>query len=359
MRLPILRLNSTKVKKNIEKMVKKASHLDLDFRPHFKTHQSYTVGQWFKDQGVTGITVSSLAMAEHFAADGWDDITVAFPASILDVDRINKLASTIQLKMLAVDSTTLGRLDAELTSRISVYIEIDPNYGRSGITISNYDSIQDLINQINSSNFIQFEGFYAHAGHSYKKKGKDEIKELTIPLIGELSKLKDRFNGNICWGDTPSCSVLEEFGKVDQLSPGNFVFYDWMQSKIGSCGKDEIAVTMHCPIVAKYDDRKELLIHGGAVHFSKDFVVNDDGSQNFGQIINPQDENDTQNFLKSVSQEHGLVHCSEKYYNSVQTGDIIEIYPIHSCLTADLMQAYISETGEIIDHFSSGAPFVG
>jgi D-serine deaminase-like pyridoxal phosphate-dependent protein len=65
----------------------------LAFRPHFKTHQSLELGNWFKDYGVTQITVSSLEMAEYFATQ-WNDITVAFPVNVLEINRINSLAKT-------------------------------------------------------------------------------------------------------------------------------------------------------------------------------------------------------------------------------------------------------------------------
>lgn len=44
-------------------------------------------------------------------------------------------------------------------------------------------------------------------------------------------------------------------------------------------------------------------------------------------------------------------------FKNIQVGDIVSIYPIHSCLTANLMQAYILDNGDVLEHFSSGAPF--
>ena len=61
-------------------MVDRAAAADVDFRPHFKTHRSREVGRWFRDFGVAAITVSSVDMAQYFSNDGWDDITIAFPA---------------------------------------------------------------------------------------------------------------------------------------------------------------------------------------------------------------------------------------------------------------------------------------
>jgi D-serine deaminase-like pyridoxal phosphate-dependent protein len=69
---PTLLLDEVKCKSNILKMVEKAERNGVRLRPHFKTHQSHAVGQWFRAAGVRAITTSSLRMACYFVADGWD-----------------------------------------------------------------------------------------------------------------------------------------------------------------------------------------------------------------------------------------------------------------------------------------------
>jgi len=354
---PYLQVSEATAKNNISKMVSKAEALNLELRPHFKTHQSSEIGEWFREYGIQAITVSSLKMAEYFADHGWEDITVAFPVNILESQLINTLNSRINLKILIADPSVIGFLESTLHAPLHVYVEIDPDYGRSGVSIHNKVLVSDVVNSIKSSKKLTFEGFYSHAGHSYKCRGKDEIKRLFAPLIRELSGFKNKFGGKLCWGDTPSCSVLEEFGEADQISPGNFVFYDWTQTRIDSCSYSDIAVTMQSPVIAKFPERMEILVHGGAVHFSKDSIQNEGNTLNFGQAINPKNPEDFSNYLKSISQEHGLISCSEDFFNNTNVGDTISIYPIHSCLTANLMRAYHTEDGKIIDHFGSGAPF--
>ncbi len=101
--VPTLFLDVKRCKKNIEKMASKAKRHGLEFRPHAKTHQSLEVSKWFKEVGVTKLTVSSLKMAEYFAEE-WGDITVAFPTNILEIKTINRLAkkfnSTFVLRIL-------------------------------------------------------------------------------------------------------------------------------------------------------------------------------------------------------------------------------------------------------------------
>ena len=60
---PTMVLNEEVCKSNIARMAAKAKAANVVFRPHFKTHQSREIGEWFRASGVDKITVSSLNMA--------------------------------------------------------------------------------------------------------------------------------------------------------------------------------------------------------------------------------------------------------------------------------------------------------
>ena len=64
---PTMVLNEEVCKSNIARMAAKAKAANVVFRPHFKTHQSREIGEWFRASGVDKITVSSLNMAMKFA----------------------------------------------------------------------------------------------------------------------------------------------------------------------------------------------------------------------------------------------------------------------------------------------------
>ena len=111
---PTLLLDKVRVIRNIERMVEKANTNHVRFRPHFKTHQSAIIGDWFRARGVESITVSSLDMAWYFAQCGWKDILVAFPVNILEIDKINALAADIHLHLLVESPETVQFLEEHL-----------------------------------------------------------------------------------------------------------------------------------------------------------------------------------------------------------------------------------------------------
>lgn len=347
---PTLFVDLDIVRSNIQRMAEKTTDHSLEFRPHFKTHQSHKIGRMFREFGVSGITVSSIKMAEYFLNDGWDDITIAFPANVLATSYYDNIAQQASLKTLIISAEVVRLLDRKMAQEMGLYIEIDPDYGRSGIPVSETDTIQNVLSAIEESEHFYPAGFYCHAGHTYQSRSAEEVEEISSKTLGQLQGLKDHFPGlPICFGDTPSCSVLDDFGPTDQLSPGNFVFYDWMQVEIGSCSPNEIAVYMECPVIEKFPDRNQVLIHGGAVHFSKDFIEIG-GIKSFGEPMLKYLSKET--YLKSLSQEHGIIQCSNVVFKKINVGETIQIFPIHSCLTADLMREYHTNDGQVLDHMN-------
>jgi D-serine deaminase-like pyridoxal phosphate-dependent protein len=165
---------------------------------------------------------------------------------------------------------------------------------------------------------------------------------------------------SITIGDTPGCSIMDNFGPIEEITPGNFVFYDVMQVYIGTCDYEDIAVVMACPVVGKSLERNELLIHGGAVHFSKESLKDSDGVTHFGKLAKPKDAGWERQipgaYLKSISQEHGLIHCPDDIINQTHIGDMVYIYPVHSCLTANLMKSYITTGRKVLSNESVFIP---
>jgi D-serine deaminase-like pyridoxal phosphate-dependent protein len=347
---PTLYLDLEIVRNNIQKMAKKCERSEISFRPHFKTHQSAEIGRIFRQFGVTGITVSSPKMANYFENDGWKDITIAFPANVLASSVYDDISSRAELKTLVISEDVVRMLDTKLTNELGLYIELDPDYGRSGVPIGDLTKIDNLLRTIDNSDHLYAAGFYCHAGFTYKARSAEQIIDLINPVMDKLTSIKGKFPDlPICFGDTPSCSVLNDFGPIDQLSPGNFVFYDWMQVEIGSCSPNEIAVYMECPVIEKFEDRNEILIHGGAVHFSKEFLEVSE-TKSFGE---PRLKHlSLETYLKSLSQEHGIIKCSPQVFKEINIGEMVQIFPIHSCLTADLMHSYVTTDGKLIEHMS-------
>lgn len=356
-RVPTLLLDEQKCRRNIKMMADRARRNNVVFRPHFKTHASHETGRWFRDEGVEKITVSSMRMAQYFAEDEWKDILVAFPVNVLESDLINKLAGDINLSLLVESVEVVEFLSENLTSPAGAYIKTDTGLKRTGVPHKDIGRISEIIDAITGQEMISFKGFLTHAGQSYRAVSRDEISKIHYETIKAMLELRSHFAGRfsgiiVSVGDTPTCSIMEDFSMVDEIRPGNFVFFDLTQLLLGSCSSGEIAVAMACPVVATHPERNEIVVYGGSVHFSGERVSDVDGRSIFGVVVQ-NEGNGWGDIIKGarltrLSQEHGIIEAPPEFVRSHKPGDIIKVIPAHSCITASLMKEYLTTEGRLI-----------
>ncbi|MBK8518688.1 MAG: alanine racemase [Saprospiraceae bacterium] len=357
---PTLVINEDICRQNLQRMAERAKRHKVLFRPHFKTHQSIEIGEWFRDAGVTAITVSSIKMATFFAEHGWEDITVAIPVNSLEKDRINRLAKNIELNLLTADYEGTILLDSVLKYPVGLWIKIDIGYNRTGIHFADSILIDSILDIIKRSPNLTFRGFLTHAGQSYNCRSNAEIIEVHQQSVSKMKSVSEKYKSiypdhKISVGDTPTCSIENDFGLVDEIRPGNFIFYDLMQAQISACGKDEIAIAMACPVVARHAERLEIIFIGGGIHFSKDYILDAKGQKRFGDLVmineNGWSEVVDGCYVSKLSQEHGTLKVTPDVFKNIHAGDIVGILPVHSCMTANLMGGYTTLSSKKLDYF--------
>lgn len=357
---PTLLLDEQKCRRNILRMTGKAARHNVRFRPHFKTHQSRHIAEWFREAGVSCITVSSLRMAAYFAENGWDDITVAFPVNTLEHERINRLARHIHLGLIVADIEGAMLLSRVIRYPVAVWIKIDTGAHRTGVLPDDKTTIDTIIQVMERSDNLFFKGFLTHAGQSYNCRSHDEIIKVHRDSIALLATVTEDYRSaypdlEISIGDTPACSIAEDFSMINEIRPGNFVFYDLMQTAISSCTAKEIAVAVACPVVARHADRNEIILFGGAIHFSKEFIETGDGRKIFGELVQFSDNGWSEPvegcYVSRLSQEHGTLKVTGEVFRQVATGDVVTILPVHSCMTANCLSGYTTLDGRRLEFF--------
>ncbi|MBI9051257.1 MAG: alanine racemase [Anaerolineaceae bacterium] len=359
---PTLLIDKRICQQNINWMANKAKSQNVIFRPHFKTHQSAKVAEWFRQAGVTQITVSSLGMAAYFAKHNWSDITVAFPVNLREIQLINQLAEKINLGLLVEDISVIQTLDKLLTTSIQVWLKIDVGYHRTGLNWEDQPTIATCAFAVQQSKNLKFMGLLTHGGNNYHTP-KNQIPMLFKESISRMNVVKESLMQNgmdqilISVGDTPGCSLSDSFAGADEIRPGNFVYFDGQQYVMGICTFEQIAVSVACPIVALHPERNEVVIYGGGIHLSKDSIQQGQ-LKHFGFVTRP-DQNKWGSlmpgaYVKSLSQEHGVLHLPDSAITSAKIGDILCIIPAHSCMTANLLGRGITTDREQISMYRYG-----
>jgi D-serine deaminase-like pyridoxal phosphate-dependent protein len=296
-------------------------------------------------------------MGCYFADSGWDDILVAVPCNHLEIDRINELADRINLHVFIVSEETASFLAKNLKKSVGVYIEIDTGDHRTGLQVRETATMDRILTAVDASEYLELVGFYSHPGHTYIAQSKALISEIYERVLDQMNRLKKKYSSRenalkICVGDTPGCKVVDTFTGLDEISPGNFVFYDMLQCHLGVCRPSDVAVAVICPVIAKYPQRNEVIVYGGAVHLSEEYLEAASGNRSFGVPVEfscgkwgqPLDGS----YVKSLSQEHGVIHLKAEYLKKINIGDLIGILPVHSCITCNLFREYRTADGKRI-----------
>lgn len=358
---PTLLLDSEIAQRNLQHMAQKISAAGVSFRPHFKTHQSSRIGEWFREFGVKSITVSSVEMAEYFAAAGWSDILIAFSLNLRQLERIRLLAGRVHLGMLVEDLAAVQALQGIAPAALDVWIKIDAGAHRTGLDWQEAKPVRKLASEIKRQQHLHFRGLLTHSGNTYHcasagevvrafRAGVEHLDDLRSTLAGDLGPMQ------VSVGDTPGCSLCDDFSGIDELRPGNFIFYDAQQASIGSCAPTQIAVAVACPVVALHPQRNEVVVYGGAIHLSKDWLETQNGlsfglvalqaGQRWGQPVPGA-------WVRSLSQEHGVIHFDRGIPAGLNTGDLLFVLPAHSCLTVQALKNYLTLEGEVIHTMNS------
>jgi D-serine deaminase-like pyridoxal phosphate-dependent protein len=358
--VPTLLLDKEKCLANLKMMHAKAERSGVRFRPHFKTHQSIKVGEWIRDLGVEHCTTSSVRMAGYFANWGWKDITVAFPFNVHETSTVNLFPESVTINLCVLSAGTVAAIDGKLSRPVNVFIKIDSGYHRTGIPSEDTAAIDQVLAAIEQAKNISFKGFLAHDGHSYGAANTGVIQLIHDSTMKQMLELKTQYVGRypnveLSIGDTPTCSVCDNFEGMTEMRPGNFVLYDMMMVQLGACTIDQVAACMAVPVVAKHPEELKVIVYGGGVHFSKDALTNEYGEKEFGKVVGLNEGGWTSPIpgwkVVSLSQEHGILQAdSEELFNTMNLGDFIGILPVHSCMTASCMKGFTTLDGEAIDH---------
>jgi D-serine deaminase-like pyridoxal phosphate-dependent protein len=347
-------------------MAARALGAGVSFRPHFKTHQSAEIGEWFRAEDVSAITVSSLDMAEYFAGAGWADITLALSANLRQAAGMDALARRIRLGLLAESVETVTALAGLISAEFDLWLKIDSGSGRTGLPWDREEEVLAVARAACSFPHLHLRGLLTHAGSAYAARDSQAAAGIAAVAAARVNQLRSALESAgiapllVSTGDTPGCSASENFPGVDEIRPGNFVFFDAKQASSGSCRWEDIAVALACPVVALHPERSEAVVYGGSIHLSSD-ALEWEGRRIHGLVALPPAEAQT-NILSArwssplpgaavarLSQEHGVLRLQPEDLARLHVGDLVCILPAHSCLTAQCMGSYLTLSGRRVE----------
>lgn len=360
LKTPSLLLDVMRVRRNGERMSEIARQNNLRLRPHIKTHKCIEVAR-IQTSGHDGaITVSTLAEARAFANHGFSDITYAVPTEPGKfADAIDILKGGVKLNLLTDDAETMRLLDdvaGNAGVAFEVFVKIDVGTHRVGVEPHTAEATE-IPRLISDSKNLTFAGILTHAGHSYNAKSIDEILAVARHERDSMVELAGRLRRQgievpiVSIGSTPTMSTIDHLNGIDEIRPGNYIFFDAFQATLGSCSFDDTALTVLTAVIHKDHTRKRLVVDAGAVALSKDRgPVGLDPDCGYGHVLDL-DGSETGMRVTGMSQEHGEIDAADgRLFDRIKVGDRLRILANHSCLTAAQHSHYnVVENGEIVD----------
>jgi len=362
LKTPSLLLDKARVRQNAERMSEIASRNNVRLRPHIKTHKCIEVAK-IQTAGHDGaVTVSTLEEARAFAANGFTDITYAVPIEAGKfADSIELLRSGTKLNLLTDNAATVDQLNkaaGDAGVKFDVFVKIDVGTHRCGVEPDSQEAI-NIPRQISDAANLNFAGLLTHAGHSYDVKTKESILEAARHERDSMVELAERLRADgievpcVSIGSTPTMTHIDHLDGIDEIRPGNYIFFDGYQATVGSCSFDDTALTVLAAVIHRDGKRNRLVVDAGAIALSKDRgPTHLDPLCGYGHVLDLEG-NETGMRVTGMSQEHGEIHAPDnETFARFKVGDRVRILANHSCLTAAQHSHYnVIENGKVVDQW--------
>lgn len=361
---PALLLNRDQMRCNIARMAAAIAASGAHLRPHVKTHKSVAVWHDVRAGGGTrGITVSTLAEAEHFYAHGADDILYAVgivPGKIARAARLIKAGA--RLTMVVDDAAQAQAIAAAAGQEevmLPVMIEIDVDGHRAGIRPDSAELLS-LAALITAEPALHLAGVMTHAGGSY---GSSTAAARQAAAQNEASgcvraAMRIRQAGMACEtvsiGSTPTALAQANLAGVTEVRAGVYTFFDLVMAGLGVAEPSQIAISVLATVIGHQAEKGVLITDAGWMALSRDRGTSSQAvDQGYGLVCDAAGKPLGDVIVRECNQEHGIIGTRAPHERlnlaDFPIGSQLRILPNHACATAAQHGHYVVlEQGDII-----------
>ncbi|MBE8519574.1 alanine racemase [Amycolatopsis sp. H6(2020)] len=311
------------VQDNIDRMQGFAAQHDLDVRPHVKTHKCTEIGRLQIAAGAVGITAGNVGEAEVFAAAGFTDIFLAYPVWPAGTKgaRIRLLAGTTRLRVGVDNPAAIDALAAAMGSepeRLQVVVEVDCGARRSGAPP---ELAGDLALAARKRGLVPV-GVFTYPGHG--SAGPDARERAARDQEAALVTAVRSFGAAgitaevVSAGSTPTV----EFSTGDlitEIRPGEYVFGDLDNRRLGACTDDQIALFVAATVVSDWVPDQVILDTG-----TKALGREGSPERGFGAVLG------TTAVLAKLNEYHGFLALPAGT-DRPRVGTVVPVVPNHVC----------------------------
>jgi D-serine deaminase-like pyridoxal phosphate-dependent protein len=339
---------------NVVAMAERARHAGVTLWPHAKTHKTAQIAALQRKHGAAGITVATLAEAEYFAAEGFDNILLAYPpVGDWRLARLTDLARRARLRVVLDDAGVLARL-IEACRAAGVVIgylwEVDCGTGRLGTAPG--EATATAIAAAPRGPECPFQGLMTFGGHAYAAADDAELDRAAEDERNALEASTEALRGAgidcavRSAGTTPTAHRMRPGSTITEMRPGNYVFYDATQVALGLIEPTGCALTVLATVIGRPDQRRVILDAGSKALSAERLTPRAPG---FGLVLGHPGLT-----VERLYEQHAIAVAPDG--SALQVGDRVRIVPNHACTTANLhRRALVAENDDVVDIWSIAA----
>lgn len=361
METPALLIDRAKMQRNIAEMAAAIAGSGATLRPHVKTHKSVDV--WrdvLAGGGTRGITVSTLAEAEYFAAHGADDILYAVGIVPAKVGRVARLLKAGVRVTAVVDDEAQGRAVADAARAagvvLPVLIEIDVDGHRAGVT-PGAPELVSLAGLIAADPGLRLAGVMTHAGGSY---GDATAAARAAAAQNEATgcvraAARIRAAGIACdivsVGSTPTALAGADLAGVTEVRAGVYTFFDLVMAGLGVTTPNRIALSVLTTVIGHQAQKGLIIVDAGWMALSRDRgTAGQVVDQGYGLVCDADGHVLGDLIVRECNQEHGIIGPRAGRLDPARfpIGTQLRILPNHACATgAQHSHYHVVENGVV------------
>lgn len=338
---PCLVLDRTILKRNIATMASALARHGVPLRPHMKTAKSIDVARLVLQGQPGGITVSTLAEAEYFAAHDLTDILYAVGIVPRKLDQVAKLNDSGADVIVLTDDLDAAGAIATHPRPPRTLIEVDTGESRGGVTPESH-ALLEIAERLG----VNLAGVMTHAGHSYAGRTVADMVRIAEAERSGVVRAAERLRAAgfpapiVSMGSSPTALHAASFEGVTEVRAGVYMFGDLFQAEIFTHAIEDIAVTVLTSVIGRRKD--VVLVDAGGLALSKDrsteaapkdygfgLALDRNGQRTLGEAI-----------VRRAYQEHGVVDLDPTHPAELAIGARLRIAPNHTCMTAAAHDRY-------------------
>lgn len=353
---PALILDRGKLGTNAVRMREKVEALGVALRPHVKTSKSIDVLHILAGGGNVPITVSTLAEARYFFAHGITDILYAVgiaPVKLPEVAQLIRQGCKLRIILDTLEAADAVRDFAGREAiEIGVLIEIDSDGHRAGVTPDD-----PLLIEIGQRLGAMLAGVMTHAGASYDCRSRSEFEAMAEQERALTVEASERLRAVglhcpiVSVGSTPTLHYARNLEGVTEARAGVYIFGDLVQSELGTCAIDDIAIGVLASVIGHNRQHGRVLIDAGFLALSRDHGTADlPVDWGYGAVCDALSGRLIEGVtVSSTNQEHGIITSNSGAIDFEQfpVGRRLKILPNHACATAAAYERYhVTDRGD-------------